>query len=197
MAANAARPPSLLYWAESPHKISSHPCLASPNEISSRGFPRRMKTSRSVKSCSIQFGSCLFDALYTQKETRHDAQRTVGKNALSIKKAVLTVSSPIFGCYISFCVKQSYYSISQSLQIDPIADFDTPIFELCFWGDISSVQSQFAQGTVSPFVRDPNGRTLLHVGSFPHQALRMAKCLAVCSTRDQRDSCEIPPGMWP
>jgi hypothetical protein len=49
-----------------------------------------MKTSRSVKSCSIQFGSCLFDALYTQKETRHDAQRTVGKNALSIKKAVLT-----------------------------------------------------------------------------------------------------------
>jgi hypothetical protein len=49
-----------------------------------------MKTSRSVKSCSIQFGSCLFDALYTQKETRHDAQKTVGKNALSIKKAVLT-----------------------------------------------------------------------------------------------------------
>ena len=69
----------------------------------------------------------------------------------------------MLGYYISLCFKNAYGSISHSFQVDPIADYDAPIFDLCENGDIAGVQDMVARRVVSPFVRDPDGRTLLHV----------------------------------
>jgi hypothetical protein len=98
---------------------------------------------------------------------QQSGQKLDGQDKFHVKEYILCLSSTMLGYYISLCFKNAYGSISHSLQVDPIADFDAPIFELCTTGDIAGVQDMFAGRIVSPFVRDPSGRTLLHVSILP------------------------------
>jgi hypothetical protein len=81
------------------------------------------------------------------------------------KEYVLNISTTTLGYYMSLVLRSSHWSISSGIQVDPVVEcWADPIFELCFKGDIASVQMAFSQGKVSPFVRDQYGCTLLHVG---------------------------------
>lgn len=41
-----------------------------------------------------------------------------------------------------------------------------PIFNMCRYGDLEGIQNEFANGTISPFIVNEIGWTLLHV-TFP------------------------------
>jgi hypothetical protein len=159
------RHPSLV---ETPLAETSSSCALDPGERISTPISRRMTTSRSIACFSLPFSSPVLSTTYTRKtKVRQSEQMLDGQDGCNVKESVLCISSKLLGYYMSLCFKNAYGSISHSLQVDPIADFGSPIFRLCRAGDIASVQDMFNQRTVSPFVRDPGGKTLLHVSIFP------------------------------
>jgi hypothetical protein len=134
------------------------------SERTSTTISRRITTSRSVDHFQLPFNSQVFSTTYTRKtKIRQSGQKIESRDGLHAKEYVLCISSKLLGYYISLCFKNAYGSISHSLQVDPIAGSDAPIFSLCAEGDITGVQDMFARRIVSPYVRDPTGRTLLHV----------------------------------
>lgn len=60
----------------------------------------------------------------------------------------------------------SFGQIPRTLNTYPILAYGAPIFDLCWQGDIPGLQVALSSGTVSPFVLDQHGRTLLHVSSL-------------------------------
>jgi hypothetical protein len=147
---------------------TSPSCPVDPGERISTTITRRMTTSRSVECFPLPFNSRVFSTVYTRKTKRHqNRQRRDGQDIFNVKEYNLCISSTMLGYYISLCFKNAYGSISHGLQVDPIADFGAPIFRLCKAGDIAGVQDMFARRVVSPFVRDPDGLTLLHVNILP------------------------------
>jgi hypothetical protein len=139
-------------------------CPFDPDERFSTTISRRMTTSRSVECIPLPFSSPILQAVYTRKtKIQQSRQKHDRQVKFHVKEYILCISSTMLGYYMSLCFKNAYGSISHSLQVDPIADYDAPIFDLCGRGDIAGVQDMFNQRTVSPFVRDPDGKTLLHV----------------------------------
>jgi hypothetical protein len=139
-------------------------CRFDPDEKPSTAVSRLVTTSRSVEYFRLPFNSRIISAAYTRKtKIQQVGQKTDGQDKFPIKEHVLCLSSTILGFYISICFKNPYGSISHSLQVDPVADYDAPIFDLCEKGDIPGIQDMFARRIVSPFVRNPDGWTLLHV----------------------------------
>ena len=57
--------------------------------------------------------------------------------------------------------------ISRTLNIYPIVEWIAPIFAICHRGDLQGLQALLSSGTVSPFVLDDSGRSLLHVSLLP------------------------------
>lgn len=67
----------------------------------------------------------------------------------------------------------SFGRVSRTLSTYPILESTAPIFAICRNGDLQGLQVALSSGSVSPFVLDEYGETLLHVGPLPsvqHQA---------------------------
>lgn len=96
--------------------------------------------------------------------TSTSGSRTVGK-PISAKK-VLTMTSPFLRRTVELYFGASFASIPRALRVYQIIEYDAPIFDKCRDGDLEGIQNEFANGTISPFVVDQFGRTLLHV-MFP------------------------------
>jgi hypothetical protein len=139
-----------------------------PGERISTTITGRMTTSRSVEYFPLPFNSRVFSTAYTRKtKVQQSGKMRDGQDRFHVREHILCISSKLLGYYITLFFKNAYGSISHSLQVGPIADFDAPIFRLCSLGDIAGVQDMFNQRRVSPFVRNPGGWTLLHVSIFP------------------------------
>jgi hypothetical protein len=139
-----------------------------PDETISTTISRSRTTSRSVEYFRLPFSNPVLRTTYTRKIKMQQSRESLdGKDKFHIKESVVCISSTMLGYYLSFCFKNAYGSISHGLQVDPIADYDSLIFKMCWRRDISGIQDMFARRVVSPFVRDPDGRTLLHVSIFP------------------------------
>jgi len=53
-----------------------------------------------------------------------------------------------------------------------MVSYDAKVFDYCMEGDVAGLQKLFASGQASPFEKDPEGRTPLHVSSYePPQIL--------------------------
>ena len=57
----------------------------------------------------------------------------------------------------------SFGQISRTLRTYPILDGGAPIFGLCLDGDLRGLQGALSSGTISPFVKNENGWSPLHV----------------------------------
>lgn len=57
----------------------------------------------------------------------------------------------------------SFGRISRTLTTYPVLEYGAPIFDICQSGDLQGLQVALSSGTVSPFVVDESGWSLLHV----------------------------------
>ncbi len=87
--------------------------------------------------------------------------RTVGKPVPA--KKVLTMTSPFLRHTFEFYFGASFASVPRALRVYQIINYRAPILGMCRNGDLEGVQNELANGTVSPFVVDETGWTLLHV----------------------------------
>lgn len=81
-------------------------------------------------------------------------------------KRVLTITSPFLGRIFELYFGVSFASIPRALRVYQIIEYHAPIFKMCRNGDLEGVQNEFANGTISPFIVNGEGFTLLHV-TFP------------------------------
>jgi hypothetical protein len=146
--------------------------------ISKQGCPELVnirKTSALVKSSSYQANGGW--VVSVRKNTRGSKFMKDDQEGCLTKEYVLNISSTMLGYSISWFLRTSHNSISQSIQVDPVADYNDPIFFMCRIGDIAGVQMAFSKRKVSPFVRDEYGKTLLHVGIVAPQVSTLTKML--------------------
>jgi hypothetical protein len=144
-----------------------------PNKGISRRGLRYTNTSRSVTSYSHSLGGLGIAIAYTQQTRTQQKEHSIeGQDIFRVRDYVLELSSTILGYYFRLCFRYIYGSISHSLQVDPVSNIADPIFYLCLDGEVSAVQSMLAEKSVSPFVRDHSGATLLHVSFFSSHSLR-------------------------
>ena len=60
----------------------------------------------------------------------------------------------------------SSWRIPRALKVYPVSvDHNALVFRMCRYGNIEGLQVLFSSGSVSPFVLDPSGRSLLHVSA--------------------------------
>lgn len=69
----------------------------------------------------------------------------------------------------------SYWRVPTALKVYAVLDRRAPVFEMCMCGDLEGLQVMFSSGSVSPFVIDEFGRSLLHVSTYC-MYLDVAKC---------------------
>ncbi len=93
--------------------------------------------------------------------TSISGSRTVGKPVPA--KKVLTMTSPFLKRAVELYFGASFASVPRALRVYQIINRRAPIFDMCRNGDLEGVQNELANGTVSPFVVDKYGWTLLHV----------------------------------
>jgi hypothetical protein len=69
--------------------------------------------------------------------------------------------------FLSRCVQvqcvRSFGSVQRTLRTCPILPSDHPAWEMCWRGDVTSIQKLFSTREISPYAIDRFGRTLLHV----------------------------------
>ena len=78
-------------------------------------------------------------------------------------KKVLMMTSPFLRRAVELYFGASFASVPRALRVYSIIDYNAPILEMCGNGDLEGVQIELANGTVSPFVLNDYGWTLLHV----------------------------------
>ena len=59
---------------------------------------------------------------------------------------------------------ESFGHISRTLNVDRVVDYKDPVFEMCRSGDITGLHGAFCDGRASPYIVNPMGMGLLHVG---------------------------------
>lgn len=69
----------------------------------------------------------------------------------------------------------SYWRVPTALRVYAVSHWGAPVFELCKNGDLEGLQVMFSSGSVSPFVIDEDGTSLLHVSTF-RMYIDVAKC---------------------
>lgn len=65
--------------------------------------------------------------------------------------------------------RSSFGQISRTLSTYPILESTAPIFHICRMGDLKGLQVALSTRSISPFVLDEKGQSLLHVSSLPSQ----------------------------
>lgn len=93
--------------------------------------------------------------------TNRSGSRTAGKPVPA--KRILTITSPILRRALELYFGASFVSVPRALRVYQIIHRNTPIFTKIRYNDLEGIQNEFSNGTISPFIVDQDGRTLLHV----------------------------------
>ena len=93
--------------------------------------------------------------------TSKSDSRTVGKPVPA--KKVLKMTSPFLRRTVELYFGASFASVPRALRVYQIISRGALIFGMCKRGNLEGIQNELANGTVSPFVVDHDGQTLLHV----------------------------------
>lgn len=95
--------------------------------------------------------------------------RTIGRKKVVSEDHVYLVTVPFMRRGFELRLTNSLGRNSQALNIYPVMELGQDVWMMCRSGDISGLQPAFDNGTLSPFVSDHFGETLLHArtsGSF-------------------------------
>lgn len=136
----------------------------------------------------------VFGLIATQEKwisTSRSASRTAGKPVLA--KRVLTITSPFLGLMVELYFGLSFASIPRTLRVYQIMESGATIFKMCCVGDLEGIQNEFANGTISPFVVDELGKTLLHNAVFSVQEEVCSLLLRLGVDPDRADNHGLKP----
>ena len=92
-----------------------------------------------------------------------------------VDEKVWTFRPSFLNCVLQLRYAQSLGHVSRSFNIYPMLSKSNPIFAICESGDLLGLQIALSANSVSPFVTDTNGLTLLHV-SFLYGQLLADEC---------------------
>lgn len=85
------------------------------------------------------------------------------QKAFTIEEDLIMIHSSLLRRGFELRFLNSFGRVSRSLNIYPVMMEDEPIFRMCQRGDIEGIRVALDGGSLSPFVLDNHGRTLLHV----------------------------------
>ena len=92
---------------------------------------------------------------------RSDARRN--DNRAVVDEKIIKIKPSFMRQVLELRLANSFGRISRTLSMYHVLESDAPIFELCRDGDLRGLQVALSSGSVSPFVLDEYGHTLLHV----------------------------------
>ena len=149
-----------------------HPSLERPIQSVSRyeELPKQCSThtdflrAKSKEAHSVwyhgYFGSVDIRVKSTSLSTSKN--RRTGNRALSEEK-IIKITPAFLRKTLELRLLSSFGQISRTLRTTPILERGAPIFSICKDGDLGGLQAALSSGTISPFVTDENGWSLLHV----------------------------------
>ena len=88
--------------------------------------------------------------------------RRTGNRAVSEEK-IIKITPAFLRKTLELRLLSSFGQISRTLKTTPILERGAPIFRICMNGDLGGLQAALSSGTISPFVTDEYGWSLLHV----------------------------------
>ena len=162
--ATAVEQPSL---AESVNSTSRYKSMQDLSSISSDSFRSTTEATYVVWYRGF-FGSVSCQSISTSV-SRSDNRKSRSK-AISEEKIIRIVPAYLRKTLELRCL-YSCGQISRTLSIYPILRNGGPVFDACVSGDLKGLQVALSSGTVSPFVLDELGWSLLHVSSLPSQEI--------------------------
>lgn len=96
-------------------------------------------------------------------QTKSEVASKSSKDWKLSKKAITIMPS-----FINYVLEMSFMDqfgcIPRTLNVFPVLSNEAPIFDMCWDNNIEGLQSAFSTGSVSPFVLDDDGWSLLDVG---------------------------------
>lgn len=81
------------------------------------------------------------------------------------KEKIITITPILLRKTLELRLQNSFGRISRTLSTYPVLEDRAPIFEICREGDLQGLQVALSSGSVSPFVLDEDGWSLLHVSA--------------------------------
>ena len=147
--------------------------VSSCENVQNPSFPHRRvfrTTARETSSVWYDgvFGSV--DVLCKSKSLHRSNTPRLGDRVTSEEK-IIKIRLACLRKIIEMRFLNSFGQITRTLSTYPVLDFEAPIFQLCIGGDLQGLQVVLSSGTVSPFVLDIFGWSLLHVSLSPSQCI--------------------------
>ena len=103
------------------------------------------------------------DIRYKSTSLSRSNDRRFRNKAAVFEEEVVRISPILLRKIFELRFVTSLSRIPRTLNIYSIIDWRAPIFDICCSGDLQGLQAMLSSGTVSPFVSDDSGRSLLHV----------------------------------
>ena len=106
----------------------------------------------------------MFGTMTLEKKSKYPkSSASAGRKKPLVSEMAWTFRSSFISYAIQLRYARSFGYVSPSLNVYPVLDRSDPVFDMCEDGDLSGLQAALSRNSVSPFVTDPDGRTLLHV----------------------------------
>ena len=135
------------------HKLSS---LRSTNSMK--------HPSLSTKQERVTWYGGMFGTMILEKKSKYPKSSASAERKKPLVSETAWTFRPSFISYaIQLRYARSFGYVSPSLKVYPVLDRYDPVFDMCEYGDLSGLQAALSRNSVSPFVTDSNGWTLLHV----------------------------------
>ena len=155
--------------------IAIQPRPFSPDETDGGSSSEEITSHKPIARPDAQFVSkTTFAVLYSgvfgdvnvQKSTKFTSRSRnssiLRRKAIRESKAIM-VTPAFFKTALELRVTSSLGRVSRTINLYPMLDRNDPIFEICRTGDLQGLQVALSSGSISPFVVDNYGQTLLHV----------------------------------
>lgn len=97
------------------------------------------------------------------KRSSHSRKTPQNRMSVVLEENSFVINSSFVMRAFELRLCNGFGRISRSLNIYPVMMDNDPIFQMCQKGDIHGMQVAFSSGSLSPFVMDDYGFTLLHV----------------------------------
>ena len=132
-----------------------------------------VKTPFSDREKDKRWNLGLLGIVMIRRRSKHAIQKSTDPTVYGRRKVVecqtISIYSPLLRRWFDMRMMRQGGQILTALSFHPVMMETAPVFQLCKTGNMQGLQAAFSSGTVTPFVLDEWGQTLLHVSS--HKSL--------------------------
>ena len=127
-----------------------------------------MRARMISKTDNRRFYYSIFGSIYTKRKLKYLSRyrNAEGQKGVIVEEeSTSLITFPFLRRALEVRLTNSLGHVSRTLAVYAVLPSDAPVFTVCLNGDIEGLQKLFINGTVSPFVQNEWGWTLLHVCS--------------------------------